>query len=119
MSNTSLRWFSYAIILAGAGLAFLSAVVPHYDTGYYLMTGVLLTGLLPYLVYALAATLMQGPLILAGGLAILVVHGGLVFAERLAGGAGYESGLIYYGPLALALVLGLPLLLQSLRQPWK
>ena len=119
MNNASLLWLPYGFVLLGCGLAFLSAAVPHYDAGYYLMTGVLLTGLLPYLIYALAATLMQGPLILAGGLAILVVHGGLVFAERLAGGAGYESGLIYYGPLALALVLGLPLLLQSLRQPWK
>lgn len=109
----------YGIILLGCGLAFLSAVVPHYDTGYYLMTGVLLTGLLPYLVYALAAALMQGPLILAAGLAMLVVHGVLVFSERMAGSAGYESGLIYYGPLALALVLGLPLLWQAVRQPWK
>src|SRR5690606_35406971 len=107
-------------ILLGCGLAFLSAVVPHYDTGYYLMTGVLLTGLLPYLVYALAAALMRGPLVLVAGLAMLVIHGILVFSERMAGSsAGYESGLIFYGPLVLALVFGLPLLWQAVRQPWK
>ncbi|MFN2338358.1 MAG: hypothetical protein ABR544_05230 [Gammaproteobacteria bacterium] len=108
----------YGIILLGCGLAFLSAVVPHYDTGYYLMTGVLLAGLLPYLVYALAAALMKGPLVLAGGLVILVLHGILVVNERVLGGAGYESGMIYYAPLLLA-ILGLPLLLRTLREPWR
>ncbi len=109
---------SYGIILLGCGLAFLSAVVPHYDTGYYLMTGVLLTGLLPYLIYALVAALMRGPLVLAGGLVILVLHGILVANERVLGGADYASGMIYYGPLLLA-VLGLPLLLRALREPWR
>ncbi len=108
----------YGVILLGCGLAFLSAVVPHYDTGYYLMTGVLLTGLLPYLVYALVAALMQGPLVLVGGLVILVLHGILVTNERVLGGADYGSGMIYYGPLLLA-VLGLPLLLRALREPWR
>jgi hypothetical protein len=108
----------YGVILLGCGLAFLSAVVPHYEAGYYLMTGVLLTGLLPYLVYALAAALMKGPLVLAGGLLILVLHGILVVSERVLAGAGYESGMIYYGPLLLA-ILGLPLLLRALREPWR
>lgn len=118
MNDSSPQWLPYGVILLGCGLAFLSAVVPHYDTGYYLMTGVLLSGLLPYLVYALAAALMQGPLVLVGGLVILVLHGILVVNERVLGDAGYSSGMIHYVPLLLA-ILGLTLLWRALREPWR
>lgn len=118
MNDTPAQWLPYGIILLGCGLAFLAAVVPHYDTGYHLVTSVLLTGLLPYLVYALAATLMRGTLVLAGGLLILALHGLLVISERFVGGASYESSLIHYGPLVLA-ILALPLLVRALREPWR
>jgi hypothetical protein len=118
MNHSASQWLPYGLILLGLALAFLAAVVPHYDAGYYLMTGVLLAGLLPYLVYALAAALMRGPLVLVAGLLLVLLHGVLVVQERLTGSPGPGGDLLFYGPLLLA-ALCLPLLWRALREPWR
>ncbi len=98
----------YAIVVGGAMLALGAAVVPYYGAGYRLDSGVLIAGLLPYLVYAVAVALPRGPLTLVSGLAVLAVHTWAVVHERFAGRPDCSDGLICYVPLVLALVL-LPL----------
>ena len=118
MDNPSLqRYVAYAVIAGGLGLAFLSAVVPHFTAGYRVMGGVLLAGLLPYIAYGLVVPLLRTALTAAAGIVLAVLHAALVVAERFADGADYSDGSIYYGPLALALAT-LPLLVLGLRQPW-
>jgi hypothetical protein len=116
-TQAHLRSSAYWIIVAGLLLALLSALVPHYQAGYKLMYGVLLSGMLPYLIYGIAAPLLRTGLILVAGLGLLTVHAWLVISERFIDGADYSDGMIYYVPLLLALVL-LPLLVMALRKPY-
>jgi len=113
----NLRTSAYWVIVAGLLLSFVSALVPFYSDGYKLLYGVMLAGLLPYLVYAIAAPLLRTGLILGAGLMLLGVHTWLVVSERFVGGADYSDGMIYYVPLLLALAQ-LPLLVMVLRKPY-
>ncbi len=105
----------YAIIVIGLALSLISAFVPHYEAGYRLALDVLAAGLLPYLVYGIAVPLIRGSLTTGTGLLIVVVHTWLVFNERIVGHADYSGGLIYYGPMLLALV-ALPLIVIALKK---
>ncbi len=104
----------YLFIAAGAALAFISALTPHYATGYYLNIGVLAAGLAPWLVYALAVPVARSALTDAGGLLLLLAHVWLVASERFAD-MPYNDTTIYIAPLILAL-LATPLLPLALRK---
>jgi len=106
-----------AVVAAGLVLAFLSALVPFFHAGYVLQYPVLLIGMLPYLVYGVAAPLLDRGLAMLSGLLLLGAHAWLVISERFIGGADYSDGLILYVPLVLALVLS-PLLFVALRRPY-
>jgi hypothetical protein len=116
-TQPKLRSLAYWIVLAGLVLAFTSALVPFYTSGYKLASGVLLAGMLPYLVYGIAAPLLRRGLIVVSGLVLLTVHAGLVISERFLGGGDYSDGMIYWVPVLLAVAL-LPLLVLVLRQPY-
>lgn len=117
LTSANLRPLAWWIIVAGLLLAFVSAVVPHYQAGYKLDYAVLLAGVLPYLIYGMAVPLLRAGPILLVGLILLIVHTGLVIGERFVGGADYSDGMIYRVPLLLALAL-LPLLVMVLRKPY-
>jgi hypothetical protein len=116
-TRTPSRTLAYACIAAGIMLAFISAVVPHYTAGYRLDTAVLVAGLVPWFVYALALPLLRGALSTGAGLLLVAVHAGLVLRERFAQGADYADGMIYGAPVVLAVLL-LGLLWRALREPW-
>ena len=99
----------YLIIMTGLILSLISAMVPHFDAGYRLMVSVFAVGMLPYIVYGVAVPLLRGRLTTIIGLAIVIAHAWLVFNERIIGHADYSDGMIYIGPMLLAL-LAMPLL---------
>lgn len=105
----------YSFIIIGTGLSLISALVPHFDAGYRLASGVLFAGLLPYAVYGIAVPLLRGSLTTITGLVIVVLHTWLVLNQRIIGHADYSDGLIYYGPMLLAL-LALPLIAIAIRR---
>jgi len=107
----------YGIILAGVVLAFASAVVPFHNAGYRLDNGVLIAGMLPYLLFGLPAVLVRGLLTLVTGLMVLATHAWLVARERFLDGADYGDGLIYLVPIVLTLAL-VPLIVVALRRRW-
>lgn len=111
------RVLAYAVIAGGTGLAFVSAVVPHFTAGYRLESGVLLSGLLPYLIFGLAVPLLRTRSTAVAGLFLLALHAALVIAERFSGPVDYSDGWIHLGPWLLALAL-LPLVALGLKQPW-
>lgn len=98
-----LRPLSYLLLTAGCLLAFLAAVVPHFDAGHRLMVGVLLTGLLPYLVFALALPYLRARTLALTALLMVGAHAWLVVTQRFVAYQGYGNGMIYYVPLAMAL----------------
>lgn len=98
----------YVVIVFGLGLSLVSALVPHFDTGYRLSISVFAAGLLPYLVYGIAVPLQRGSITILAGLVLLALHAWLVFDERIKGAAEYSDGTIYYVPALIALAL-LPL----------
>lgn len=95
-------WF---IVLYGVGLSFIAAFAPFFGAGYLLKVDVLLAGLSPYLVYAIAVPLLPGAITTAVGSLLAVAHTGLVVAERFIGGGDYSSGLIYTVPIFLAILV--------------
>jgi hypothetical protein len=115
MSTDSIaRLLTYLLLAAGCALAFVAALVPHFDAGYYLSVSVLLTGLLPYLVYAMVLPYARGWRLALPALLIVALHGWAVASERFIDYRGYSDGTIYYVPLALAF-LALLLLAWELR----
>ena len=98
----------YSLICIGLLLSFISSLVPHFEAGYRLTLSVFVAGMLPYLIYGIAVPLLRGPLTTIVGLVIVVAHAWLVINERFIAGADYSSGLIYFGPMLLA-VLAIPL----------
>jgi hypothetical protein len=118
VTRVHINVFGYTILLVGLVLAFVSAVVPFYDAGYQLRTGVLLAGLLPYLLYGMALVLLPRTMTIAAGLLLLVVHAWLVIRERFIDHADYGDGMIYYLPVVLTLLL-IPLLVKALHAPWR
>lgn len=105
------------IIVAGLVISAISAFVPFHQAGYRLMVSVLLAGMLPYLVYAVAVPLLRGALTAIVGLALVVAHTWLVVSERFSGSIDYSDGLIYYVPVCMSIAV-LPLAIIALRQPW-
>jgi len=99
-------------------LSLISAFVPHYEAGYRLMAGVLIAGMLPYMVYGLAVPLSLGIANKILGLLIIIVHALIVINHRIIGNADYDNGMIYYGPIILALIV-LPLVLISVKKALK
>ncbi len=93
----------YSFILIGITLACLSAFSPHYHTGFVILTGVLIAGLLPYMVYAVAVALLPGTITSISGLVLVALHTAIVASERFANHADYSNGLIYLLPIVLAI----------------
>lgn len=103
----------WAVTLAGLALALLSAMTPHFGAGYLLRIDILLAGLLPYLVYAIAVPLLAGTVTTLVGIILIALHTGLVISERFMNGADYSNGLIYILPLIMSVAV-LPLVVIAL-----
>ncbi|TAM44578.1 MAG: hypothetical protein EPN55_10635 [Gammaproteobacteria bacterium] len=107
--ETDLRPTAYVVVALGVALAFVAAVVPHYDAGYRLDLPVLLAGLTPYLVYSLFTGFVRDRWLYAGGALLLVFDLAFKVRERFLQYDGYADGLVYLAPLAAAAVLALML----------
>lgn len=104
------------ILVIGCILSLMTALVPFFQTGYYLQISVLLAGISPYLVYAIAIPYLRAH-VLVPGLLLLVIHAWLVLTYRYTLPVDYSDHWIYYGPLLLALAV-LPLAICALRLPY-
>ena len=100
----------YLLLIIGLILSIVSALVPHFEAGYRLMTSVLIVGMVPYFVYGMAMPLSRNILTTIIGLVIVIAHALLVFNERILGKADYSDGMIYYGPMIIAVTV-LPLVM--------
>ena len=118
MDTTFYKTFGYGLVVIGCALAFVSSFTPQLALGYYLQLGVLLIGLLPYLVYSIAVALYESMLTIAFGLALIAAHTWMVFNVRFIEGSAYADGLLYYGPIILTVAL-LPLFIMALRVPYR
>jgi hypothetical protein len=92
------RRMAYLVVVLGAGLAAVTAVVPHYTAGHKLLFGVLLAGLLPYLIYGMLVQMESGWPALVAGAALLAIDLAVKLPERLRYD-GYADGAVYYAPL--------------------
>ena len=98
-----LRPIAYILIAIGCVLAAMTAVVPNYDAGYQLMFSVFLAGIVPYYVYGCLTERLRGWALLIPGLVVVAGHVWLTASQRFLGYDGYADGMIYYGPVLLAL----------------
>lgn len=98
-----LRPLTYLLVVGGCLLAFVAALVPHFGAGHRLMVSVLLTGLLPYLVFGLALPYLRGWALALPALLMVGIHAWLVLWQRVVAYQDYSDGMIYYVPLALVL----------------
>ena len=64
----------YSFIIIGLVLSLISALVPHFEAGYRLMTSVFVAGLFPYMVYGIAVPLLRGSLTTSVGLVLSLIH---------------------------------------------
>ena len=116
--QTHANKMGYLVIIIGVLLSFVSALVPHFDAGYRVLFLVFVTGMLPYTIYGIAVPLIRGPLVSAVGVLIVIAHTLLVFNQRFAGNIDYSDGLIYIGPIGIA-VAAVPLAVLAMRRTWK
>ena len=105
----------YLFLIIGLTLSFISAFVPFFEAGYKLMTSVLIAGMLPYLVYAIAVPLSRSTMTTMLGLVIVITHALLVFNERFIGNADYSDNIIYYGPIIIAVIV-LPFVIIAIKK---
>ena len=121
-AELDLRPVAYVFILLGILMAGMSAIIPHFDTGYRLTFTVLLVGLLPYVVYGALSEVLRGWSLLLPGILIVPAHVWLTVSERFLSFDGFQSGTIYVVPIILTVIV-LPLailagrLLDSRTQP--
>ena len=110
----------YWIIVAGCLLAFISAFKPMAAIGYELETGLLVVGLIPYLIYSVAVVLWQGVVSVVHGIVLLLLHAWMVMSVRFIEIAGhsFSSELLVYGPLILSVAL-LPIAGLAMRHRWQ
>jgi hypothetical protein len=108
----------YLFLIAGLILSVISALVPHFEAGYRLMASVLVTGLLPYLVYGLVVPLLRSPVTTITGLIIVMVHAWLVIDERIVADVDYSDGKIYYIPIIISIAV-LPLVVLAINKSGK
>ena len=102
----------WILILYGVSLSFIAAFTPFFEAGYLFKVDILLAGLTPYLVYALAVPLMRNVLTTSVGIVLVVVHTVLVVSERFLGGTDFSNALITL-PIAMA-VLVIPLVVVAI-----
>ena len=95
----------WIIVLYGLCLSFIAAFTPFFEAGYLLKVGVLLAGLSPYLMYAIAVPLLPGATTNTVGIILVVAHTWLVVAERFLDAADYSDGLIYTMPIIMAILV--------------
>ena len=105
----------YLFLIIGLTLSFISAFVPFFEAGYKLMTSVLIAGMLPYFVYAIAVPLSRSTMTTMLGLVIVITHALLVFNERFIGNADYSDNIIYYGPIIIAVIV-LPFVIIAIKK---
>ena len=104
----------YLFLIIGLTLSFISAFVPFFEAGYRLMMSVLIVGMLPYIVYGITVPLARNKVTTIVGLVIVIAHALLVINERIIGKANYDDGMIYYGPMIIA-VIALPLVVITIK----
>jgi hypothetical protein len=102
-NRTILRQLTYLLLVAGCLLAFVSALVPFFDASHRLMVSVLLTGLLPYLVFGMVLPYLHGWALALPALLMVGIHAWVVVTQRFLNFQGYSDGMIYYVPIALAI----------------
>lgn len=90
--------FGYSVIAAGTVLSFVSAVVPHYTSGYHFVFGMLVAGIIPNLIYGLTVLLFKSSL--TNGVALLTLHAWLVVSERFVDGGEYATEIYIYRAVA-------------------
>jgi len=105
----------YLFLTIGLILSLISAFVPFFETGYKLMTSVLIAGMLPYIVYGMAVPLARSTMITIVGLLIVITHALIVFNERFIGNADYSDNIIYYGPIIIAVTV-LPFVMVAIKR---
>lgn len=108
----------YLFLIIGLILSFISAFVPFFEAGFRLMTSVLIAGMLPYFIYGMAVPLSRSTITTMLGLVIVIAHALLVFNERFLDNADYSDGLIYYGPIIIAVTV-LPLVMVAIKKSRK
>jgi hypothetical protein len=108
----------YLCLVIGLMLSLLSAFVPHFEAGYRLMTSVFIVGMFPYIVYGITVPLSRNIVTTIVGLVIVIAHALLVINERIIGKADYDDGMIYYGPMIIA-VIALPLVVITIKENLK
>ena len=105
---------SYLIVITGCLLSFISSFHDQYAEGFYIDVGVVLMGLVPYLIFGMAVYLRQGILSTIIGIVLLAVHVWMVYTQHFVIG-GRDDTLLLSGPPILGIIL-LPLLIAAMRK---
>lgn len=82
------------------------------------MSSVLIAGMCPYFIYGIAVPLSRSLMTTIIGLIIVLAHALLVLNERFLGKANYDDGMIYYGPIIIAVTI-LPFVIIAIKKSEK
>lgn len=105
---------NYFVVLTGCLLSFISSFHDQYAEGFYIDVGVIMMGLVPYLIFAMAVYIRQGIWSTIIGILLLAVHVWMVYIQHFVSG-GRADTLLLAGPPILGIIL-LPLLISAMRK---
>jgi len=100
-AELDLRPVAYLLIAFGTLMAGMSAITPHFGTGYRLAFSVFLVGILPYAVYGALSEVLRSWSLLLPGILIVPAHVWLTVTERYLAFDEFQSGAIYVVPIVL------------------
>jgi hypothetical protein len=73
------KFVAYLIVFLGFGLAFAGSITPHFGTGHRLDVPQLILGAIPYCIYGVLTPYLRGLQLIGLGVAVLVIHGLMLF----------------------------------------
>ena len=100
----NIKILAFVIIASGCALAFVTAVVPHYQAGHKLLAGVFIASLIPYIIYAALLEVFRDTALITAGVLIFAIDLLLKLSLRFFSHEMTDGTTLMYASFTLAII---------------